>query len=571
VSIAILKASVISKIAAGEVVERPASVVKELLENSVDAGARSVGIEILGSGLGQIKVSDDGSGIPTSEVELAFARHATSKLDSEADLESILTLGFRGEALASIAAISRVELVTRSSSEETGVSLQLVDGVVKGRKSVGVPPGTVIQVDNLFYNVPPRLKFLKSESTERSLIKRIVSKYAMAYPHIRFRYISGNRKGFRTYGNDNLLDVIASVYGTGVAENMIDIREVEQDGVAVSGLVSSPDLSRSSRQEIIFFVNGRLISDAQLNFAVIRAYHTMLMTGRYPIAIISLVVPPSTIDVNVHPTKSEVRFVDKNIVFRAVEKAVRRTLLDGVSKSGVIKSTVVGETFSQRSSWSESDFSNKNYEYPVTEDTLINSRLSGMEMPVLRVIGQTNATFILAEGPDGVYMIDQHAAHERILYEEYVDAAKMDKVRSQMLLQGFTLQLSAEDSEILSKNLDKLTSLGFDIDNFGNDSFIVRAVPAMVDLSDMEQFLMGIVKFRGDDIHGVPQWSEDEIIKRVCRLVAVRAGKVLSYDEQVALLRNLEGCKSPGTCPHGRPTMIHFSLGSIRNQFGRSG
>lgn len=564
-----LKASVISKISAGEVVERPASVVKELLENSVDASAQSVGIDILGSGLDQIKVSDDGSGIPTSEVELVFARHATSKLNSEADLESIRTLGFRGEALASIAAVSRVELVTRFSAEDTGVRLQLVDGILKDRKSIGVPPGTVIQVDNLFYNVPPRLKFLKSESTERSLAKRVVSRYAMAYPHIRFSFVSDNRKGFRTYGNGNLLDVITSVYGSDVAENMVEISDVEQDGIVVSGLVSSPELSRSNRQEITFFINGRHIYDAQLNFAVMRAYHTMLMTGRYPIAVISLVIPPSKLDVNVHPTKSEVRFVDKNIVFQAVEKAVRRTLLDYVSKSTMIKSASVGETLSQASSWSELDTSDRKHDFSVAEDQLINSRLSGMEMPVLRVIGQTNAAFIIAEGPDGVYMIDQHAAHERILYEEYVDAAKMDELRSQMLLQAFTVQLAAEDSETLSNNLDKLTTLGFDIEYFGNDSFIVRAVPAIVDSSDIEEVLMSIVKYRSDDLYGVPEWSEDQIIKRVCRLVAVRAGKVLSYDEQVALLRNLETCKSPGTCPHGRPTMIYFSLGSIRNQFGR--
>ena len=564
-----LKASVISKISAGEVVERPASVVKELLENSVDASAQSVGIDILGSGLDQIKVSDDGSGIPTSEVELVFARHATSKLNSEADLESIRTLGFRGEALASIAAVSRVELVTRFSAEDTGVRLQLVDGILKDRKSIGVPPGTVIQVDNLFYNVPPRLKFLKSESTERSLAKRVVSRYAMAYPHIRFSFVSDNRKGFRTYGNGNLLDVITSVYGSDVAENMVEISDVEQDGIVVSGLVSSPELSRSNRQEITFFINGRHIYDAQLNFAVMRAYHTMLMTGRYPIAVISLVIPPSKLDVNVHPTKSEVRFVDKNIVFQAVEKAVRRTLLDYVSKSTMIKSASVGETLSQASSWSELDTSDRKHDFSVAEDQLINSRLSGMEMPVLRVIGQTNAAFIIAEGPDGVYMIDQHAAHERILYEEYVDAAKMDELRSQMLLQAFTVQLAAEDSETLSNNLDKLTTLGFDIEYFGNDSFIVRAVPAIVDSSDIEEVLMSIVKYRSDDLYGVPEWSEDQIITRVCRLVAVRAGKVLSYDEQVALLRNLETCKSPGTCPHGRPTMIYFSLGSIRNQFGR--
>jgi DNA mismatch repair protein MutL len=393
----------------------------------------------------------------------------------------------------------------------------------------------------------------------------------MAYPDIRFSFMSDNRKGFQTYGNGNLLDVITSVYGVDAAGKMVDISDVEQNEIIVSGLVSIPELSRSNRQEITFFINGRHVYDAQLNFAVMRAYHTMLMTGRYPIAVISLVIPPSKIDVNVHPTKSEVRFVDKNIVFRAVEKAVRRTLLDYVSGSSMIKLPPSGDGLSQTSSWLEPDDSNKKREIPNSEDRLIDSRMSGIGLPVLRVIGQTNNTFILAEGPDGMYMIDQHAAHERILYEEYVDAAKLDKLRSQMLLQAFTLQLAAEDAEILRNNLDKLLNLGFEIDSFGSDSFIVRAVPAIVDSSDIEQVLMSIVKYRSDDLHGISEWSEDQIIKRVCRLVAVRAGKVLSFDEQVVLLRNLERCKSPGTCPHGRPTTIHFSLDAIRNRFGRKG
>jgi len=393
----------------------------------------------------------------------------------------------------------------------------------------------------------------------------------MAYPDIRFSFMSDNRKGFQTYGNGNLLDVITSVYGVDAAGKMVDISDVEQNEIIVSGLVSIPELSRSNRQEITFFINGRHVYDAQLNFAVMRAYHTMLMTGRYPIAVISLVIPPSKIDVNVHPTKSEIRFVDKNVVFRAVEKAVRRTLLDYVSGSSMIKLPPGGDGLSQTSSWPQPDDSNKKRETPNSEDRLIDSRMSGMELPVLRVIGQTNNTFILAEGPDGMYMIDQHAAHERILYEEYVDAAKLDKLRSQMLLQAFTLQLAAEDAEILRNNLDKLLNLGFEIDSFGSDSFIVRAVPSIIDSSDIEQVLMSIVKYRSDDLHGISEWSEDQIIKRVCRLVSVRAGKVLSFDEQVVLLRNLERCKSPGTCPHGGPTMIHFSLDTIRNRFGRKG
>ena len=570
-TISILEASVISKIAAGEVVERPASVVKELLENSLDAGARTVSVDIVGSGLKIIKVSDDGNGIPAREVELAFARHATSKLDSETDLESIQTLGFRGEALASIAAVSQVELVTRCVTEDTGVRLLLMDGQLKDRKSIGVPSGTVIQVENLFYNVPARLKFLNKEATERGLTKRIVSRYAMAYPYVRFSFTSENRQGFQSYGNGNLLDVLSNIYGVDVAGNMLGIRTLEQDSISVSGLVSKPELSRSNRQEITFFINGRHIYDTQLNVAVMRAYHTLLMTGRYPIAVVSVVIPPSKIDVNVHPTKSEVRFLDKNLVFRAVEKAVRRTLLDYVSVSGISQSISVDDKVDYKSAPKQTYNNYEKQEIPVVDDRVMYARLSGMEMPILRVIGQTNNTYIVAEGPDGMYMIDQHAAHERILYEEYVESAKRDKLRSQMLLQPFNLHLAAEDAEILANNLDNLSDLGFDIESFGADSFIVRAVPAIVDSADIEQVLMGVVRHRGDDLHGVSEWSEDQIIKRVCRLVAVRSGKVLSHDEQMALLHQLEKCKSPSTCPHGRPTIIHFSLNSIENKFGRKG
>ena len=306
----------------------------------------------MGSGLSLIKVSDDGNGIPTSEVELAFSRYATSKLNSEADLEIIRTLGFRGEVLASIAAVSQVELVTRSATEDTGVRLLLIAVQFKDSKSIGVPSGTVIQIENLFYNVPQRLKFLNSEATERGLVKRIVSRYAMAYPHVRFRFVSDSRQGFQSYGNGNLLDVLASIYGVDVAGKTIDMPTIKQDNIAVSGLVSMPELSRSNRQAITFFSNGRHIYDTQLNVAVMRAYHTMLMTGRYPIAVISIVIPPSEIDVNVHPTKSEVRFIDKNLVFPAVEKAVRRTLLDYVSVSVMTKSVSVEEGFSHMSTWS---------------------------------------------------------------------------------------------------------------------------------------------------------------------------------------------------------------------------
>jgi DNA mismatch repair protein MutL len=334
----------------------------------------------------------------------------------------------------------------------------------------------------------------------------------MAYPHVRFSFVSEKRQGFQSYGNGNLLDVLSTIYGVDIAGKMLDISTLEQDNIAVSGLVSMPELSRSNRQEISFFINGRHIYDAQLNVAVMRAYHTMLMTGRYPIAVISIAIPPSKIDVNVHPTKSEVRFLDKNLVFRAVEKAVRRTLLDYGSVSDITQSISFGDKFSNASTWTQIYSNDEKHQKPGAEARGMHGRLSGMEIPVLRVVGQTNNAFIVAEGSDGLYMIDQHAAHERILYEEYVEASKQDTLRSQMLLQPFNLHLAAEDAEILGNNLDKLSDLGFDIDSFGSDSFIVRALPAIVDSANIEQVLMSVVKHRGDDLHGVSEWSEDQII-----------------------------------------------------------
>ncbi len=313
-AIRILPPEVASKIAAGEVVERPASVVKELIENALDAAARHIAVELGGGGKRLIRVSDDGIGIPSNEVELAFHRYATSKLSRIEDLHHITTLGFRGEALAAIAAVSHLTLITRAVGEPMGIRLHLEAGRVVQREAVGAPQGTVVSVENLFYNVPARLKFLKQESTERAHISALVSRYAMAYPHVRFVLTHGHQEVLHTTGSGDLRTVLSEVYGVETASQMIAIERPEEPPrpdlppITVSGYVGLPNLNRSNRNQIVIFVNGRWIQDANLTYAIVQAYHTMLMVGRYPVAVVMITLPPEEVDVNVHPTKAEVRF-----------------------------------------------------------------------------------------------------------------------------------------------------------------------------------------------------------------------------------------------------------------------
>ena len=575
--IAVLTESVVSKIAAGEVVERPASVVKELLENALDSGARRINVEVEGGGRQLVRVADDGAGIPAAEAELAFARHATSKLRSAGDLDGIETLGFRGEALASIAAVSRVRLVTRAPGEQTGTRLLAEAGNISDRASIGAPRGTVVSVENLFFNVPARLKFLKSDAAEKGRIARVLSRYALAYPAVRFLLHFDNRQAFQSHGTGNLRDVLVAAYGAETAGQMLELSGSEQEGISVHGFVSPPGLSRSNRREITLFVNGRYVHDAQLGVAVTRAYHTLLMTGRYPIAVLSIALPPGDVDVNVHPAKTEVRFRQRNRVFRAVEREVRRSLLNQAPVQSATPSGWAQTGAAAALHWQEPvAVGTRADEAPAqaADSILAAGTQAGLPVggvPLLRVIGQVGAAYIVAEGPDGLYLIDQHAAHERILYEAFMAAAQGAQVESQTLLQAATVTLASQEAEDLRHQLDALQGLGFEVEPFGGDSFVVRALPAVLGAVTAEQALRGVVEHDNDDGHVLPPGAEARIITRVCKRAAVRAGQVLSHEEQAALLRRLEKCLSPRTCPHGRPTMIHLSVETLQRQFGRKG
>ena len=585
----LLPPEVASQIAAGEVVERPASVVKELLENSLDAGATFISITVEGAGHRLIEVTDDGSGIPAGELALAVERHATSKLDSADDLFNIGTLGFRGEALASIGSVSRLTITSRPPDAEMGARVVLEGGKAGLVLPHGAPAGTVIRVEDLFYNVPARLKFLKNDTTERRQIDALVTRYALAYPHVRFHLRQEGRPSLQTTGKGNSREVLAALYGVDVARQMLEVL-AEEDGLSIRGFISPTSLTRSNRREITFFVNGRPVQDASIVAALLKAYHTLLMVGRYPLGILFLEIAPDQVDVNVHPTKAEVRFRSPDRAFTGVQRAVRRALLAHTPVPGLGEGLrweapeqlpafdhEAGpgrfEDFERESPWQmhpEEGEAPDDDETARPEAQAAQAALPGKRVPLLRLVGQIATAFLVAEGPDGLYLIDQHAAHERVLFERFM-AQHEEGIPGQALLQPVAVDLPAASARLLAEQLPLLEHLGFQVEAFGPNTFLVRSVPALLAKSDPASALRVLVEDFEEDETPLQAEVEARIIARVCKRAAVKAGQTLSPDEQRALLNDLESCQSPRTCPHGRPTMIHLSVDLLERQFGRKG
>ena len=548
-----------SAIAAGEVVERPSSVVKELIENSLDAGASAIKAEIKDGGKSFIEVADDGSGIAQNEVALAVERYSTSKLETIDDLHAIRTLGFRGEALASIASVSRLLLTTRAPDEQVGTRLRVEGGTVSSSESVGAAAGTTVEVRDLFFNVPARQRFLKTEATERGRITRLIGRYAMAYPERRFEFISEGRSKLQTSGNGDALEVLSAVYSLDVAQQMIPISSATSGGVTVGGYAGAPFVNRANRREITLFVNGRWVQDASLAAAVAQAYHTFLMVGRYPIAFLQIDVQPDEVDVNVHPAKSEVRFEDPGAVFSLVQRAVRATLLGQSPVQPVAMEPI----------W-QGDRAPQTHDLPEpVQRTVEPAGQRTMEVPILRSVGQVGATYLVAEGPDGVYLIDQHAAHERVLFEKMMAQLETEHPEAQGLLEPDTIELAEGEAELVESNLNVLEALGFSVEPFGARAFRIRAVPAVVANLSPERALRTVVEDFEEDETPLADENEARIAARVCKRAAIKAGQVLSLEEQRQLIQDLERSSSPRTCPHGRPTMVHLSVAALERQFGR--
>jgi DNA mismatch repair protein MutL len=617
-SIRVLPPEVASKIAAGEVIERPASVVKELIENALDAGATEIRIEVRDGGQRLVRVADDGSGIPAAETELAFARHATSKLRTADDLERIVTLGFRGEALASIAAVSQVTLLTRARGEAVGTFLRLEEGRMVRREERGAPPGTIVTVENLFFNLPARRKFLRSLATEGGRIHEVVSHYALAFPERRFSLVSDGRLAFQTTGSGKMYDVLVKVMGLETAKQMLEVGEPQTlsrgvmnhalaQAIRVSGYVSAPSLNRASRTHITLFLNRRWIQDRNLAYAVIQAYHTLLPVGRYPIAVLLIEMDPGEVDVNVHPAKAEVRFRDASGVFQAVQRAVRRALADQApiptigpptAFSRYLPSPSVGERRgpgggerSGRESGGPAASQmalDLHRPMPQTDEPLFppptesaqqgeSDSQAGVgqtlplptKIPPLRVLGQMGQMYIVAEGPEGMYLIDQHAAHERVLFERLLADRAAASVPSQNLLEPAIVELAPAQAAVLNEALDALTGVGFVVEPFGGTTFLLRAVPAILAQADPVRSLLDVVSGLAESEDLVGEATEARVALMVCKQGAVKAGQVLSLAEMQQLVRQLEATQSPRTCPHGRPTMLHLSAAQLAREFGR--
>lgn len=575
----ILPDEVASQIAAGEVVERPASVVKELVENAIDAGAKRISVRIAGAGQRLIEVSDDGSGIAPDEMEKAVARHATSKLEKADDLFHITTLGFRGEALASMASVSHFTLTSRSSEQTNGARIVIDGGKLVSIDKSGVPLGTVVSVKDLFYNTPARLKFLKQEQTEKQQIDGLVTRYALAYPQIAFSLEQDEKPVLRTSGNGDRKEILSQVHGLDFARQMLEL-DFEDGEVRISGYISPINVTRSNRRELTFFVNGRWIQDTTLSSALIKAYQTFLMVGRYPIAILFIQIAPEEIDVNVHPAKSEVRFRHPDQIFSVIQRAVRRGLLAFSPIPQVNLNTwKLDPAFEEK----QLDWNNQAAqsagpvsaevtpidEVPETSKATSEPVPSGSAIPLLRWVGQIGGTYLIAEGPDGLYLIDQHAAHERILFERFT--GKPESIGSQALLQPLVFQLPPQQSRLLLESLPVLNKVGFQVEEFGSNTFRISAVPASFTSGDPQAIVRSVVEDFEEDETPLASLFEARLIARICKRMAVKGGQILSTEEQKRLIKELEECSSPRTCPHGRPTMIHLSVDLLERQFGRRG
>ncbi len=585
-SIRVLPPAVAATIAAGEVIERPASAVKELLENAIDAGATTIRIELAHGGLDLIRVSDDGRGVPAEEVETAFERHATSKLVTAADLASLTTLGFRGEALPSlIAAAAEVQFSTRTEREGMGCSAQFRGGRLIERKASGSARGTTVTLRGLFANQPARLKFLRSPAAEAAQVAATVNPYALAYPRLRLSLSVDGRQVLQTTGSGEARDAAARVLGAAPAAQLLEVTHEPggpEQAVQVSGLISPPALTRATRGGIMLFVNRRWVQPRRLAFAVEQAYDTLLTVGRHPIAVLNVELPPAELDVNVHPTKSEVRFRDERGVFGAVHAAVRRALIGqapvpdfalGAGDAGLLSQAgaigfggpviLDGPQPAQAPLWQTllrpDDHAGARHNEASEPD-------EAPRLPLLRVVGQTGSTYIIAEGPTGMYLIDQHAAHERVLYERICRGRADATIEVQGLLTPAVVELTPVQAAAFSGYGGLLSSHGFASEPFGDRALLLRAMPAVLAGGDAAQALTRLLDAL-DEEREPP--SGERLLKTLACHGSVRAGKVLSLDEMRALVLQLEECDSPRTCPHGRPTMVHLSAATLEREFKR--
>ena len=613
--IRILEKQVADKIAAGEVIERPVSIVKELVENALDAGSTSVTVEIKKGGKTYIRVTDNGCGIPRDEVETAFLRHATSKIITSKDLDSINTLGFRGEALASICAVTRTELITKCKDDKTGTNLVLHGGDVITKKQTGCPDGTTIIISDLFYNTPARLKFMKSDGAESGLIIEFVSQMALAYKDVKFRLINNGQILFSTSGDGNRINNLLRIYPDIDGKNMVPIKYTDNN-ISVDGYISTPAMSRPTRGSQIFFVNGRVIYSKVIERGITLGYKERLFSGRYPIAFLFIEVKPDTLDVNIHPNKREVRFDDDHFIMEIISQAIVNALgtKEAVPDAGnlfktsfsqeekekdakqidiksflsnvynpSIKSTIkenINLNISElKEDYIPSSFTEKeniNIENINEENAKdINSKIEISEPTIklfdfkdLTVTGVIFDTYITAVDEDSFYLIDQHAAHERIFYEKLVGIYQSEEKAAQQLMVPIIINVSPSIAADDGLILDSLKKMGFGISMFGENTYRLSQIPMFMELSEAEDFVNEFI----DSIKTSTDIKNTVVVNKLIMMsckAAVKANDKLSRNEVDTLISNLSLCKNPFSCPHGRPTFIKLRRYEIEKMFKR--
>ncbi|NLP15865.1 MAG: DNA mismatch repair endonuclease MutL [Clostridiales bacterium] len=608
----LLDESTINQIAAGEVVERPSTVVKELVENALDAGATAITAEIKEGGLSLIRITDNGGGIARDDIPLAFMRHATSKIKTSEDLFHVTSLGFRGEALSSIAAVSQVELITKEPSSLNGYRYIIEGGEEKSIEEIGCPSGTTIIVRNLFYNTPARRKFLKSATTEAGYVNDLMERLMVSHPEVSFRFIVNNQIKHQSSGNNNIKDILYSIYGRDITKEILPV-EYASENVNISGYIGKPTVSRGNRNFENYFINGRYIKNSIITKAIEDAYKPFMMQHKYPFTSLYYEITPSLLDVNVHPQKSELKLTNGDDVYEITYNLIRSIL----SKKELIPKVTFSDKTEKEANKPEyikklpepfennrmnqlkaletmaqvlsEDNQQSEHSSSVVEDDIIKETQSYESQPVMeqidlfspfiseqaisrhRIIGQVFSTYWLVEYEKELYIIDQHAAHEKVLYERIMTAARENKHSSQMLMPPIVLTLSLREQVALKRHNDTLQKLGYEIEHFGGNEFSIRAVPSdLYNLSDKDLFLEFIDEMTQDvtSRQANPESIMEKIASMACK-AAVKANHVFSLEEATSLIKELLSLENPYHCPHGRPVIISMSRYELEKKFKR--
>ena len=583
-AIHLLNQNTINQIAAGEVVDRPSSVVKELVENAIDAGATAITVEIKDGGISFIRITDNGSGIHKDDIKIAFLRHSTSKIKDATDLVSISSLGFRGEALSSISAVAQVELITKTPDELSGIRYEINGGVEKSFEEVGAPEGTTFIIRNLFYNTPARRKFLKTPQTEGSYINSLMEHLCMSHPDISFRYIQNNQQKLHTTGNGNLKDIIYNIYGREITKELLEVNGTFEK-FTISGYIAKPVVSRSNRNFENYYINGRYIKSPIIMKAIEEAFEPFMMQHKYPFTAFHINIEPTELDVNVHPSKMELRFANGPYIYDSIvncfrEALTRRELVPEIKintePAPILKpvATRAPEPFEVKKIEKEAvEITKKPVEPEKKYEQMLlfdeTDLLKEENKPLIKIIGQVFDTYWIVEFENSMYIIDQHAAHEKVLYEEFIDRYEKRLITTQLLNPPVIIELTGREEEVLKENMDYFSDYGFELEDFGDNSYAIRGIPADFTEADTKELLMEILDAMTDEsFKKTPDSIKDRIATMSCK-AAVKGNNRLTDREARELINKLMTLENPYNCPHGRPTMTTMTKYELEKKFKR--